>query len=275
MESLETRCEDLQKQLEETRQLLNAERRKNERLTQEARNAGSEAQVVRLRSTEQQQSANAGNANQSENGFEANTTAPENCSFIFQSPVRANAANSTGISSGNSGQEQSYDLSMLSGGVTGGEDNEDIIKLVNDLEITKKTFVVEQQRCGELEEQLVAIIQENQSLQGRLVQTSANEEMKSMHDELSILDEVRQGQMCRCLRAVEQSGALHMLDDDQSSLAATEECDEDERSLLDLDERQRDGAESINSQSGFRSSVSIKVRNCFYFKNLLFGIMRD
>ena len=35
------------------------------------------------------------------------------------------------------------------------------------------------------------IVQENQSLQSRIAQTTANEEMKSMHDELSILDEVR------------------------------------------------------------------------------------
>ena len=80
--------------------------------------------------------------------------------------------------------------------------------------------------------------------------------------------------MCsRCLRAVEERVHHHLLDDDQSSMAPTEECEEDERSLLDLENR--DGAESINSQSGFRSSVSIKVRNCFYFKNLLFGILRN
>lgn len=34
-------------------------------------------------------------------------------------------------------------------------------------------------------------VQENQNLQTRIAQTSATEEMKSMHDELSILDEVR------------------------------------------------------------------------------------
>lgn len=35
------------------------------------------------------------------------------------------------------------------------------------------------------------IVQENQTLQGRIAQSSTTEEMRSMHDELSVLDEVR------------------------------------------------------------------------------------
>lgn len=253
LESLETRCADLQKQLEETRQALTAERRKNERLMQENRfNGASENEAIKLKTSEKTAQHN---LDETQEGFEANTTAPENCSYVFGTLGGASPrgnANSTGISGTSGNPDQSLDLSMVG---VGAEDNEDIIKLVNELETTKKAFLSEQQRCGELEEQLMAIIQENQSLQGRLAQTSANEEMKSMHDELSILDEVRQGQMCsRCFRAMEDRVHFNYMDDEQSSMAPTEECEEDEASLLDLDERQ-----SVNSQSGFRSSVSIKV----------------
>lgn len=45
----------------------------------------------------------------------------------------------------------------LSDLICSADDSEEIIKLVNDLEMMKKAFLVEQQRCTELEEQLVAI----------------------------------------------------------------------------------------------------------------------
>lgn len=71
--------------------------------------------------------------------------------------------------------------------------------------------------------------------------------------------------MCsRCMRVVEERGTIG---DEQSSLAPTEEYHEDEeRSLLD------NGSEC--SQAAYRPGVSIKVRNCFYFKTLLIDIMR-
>ncbi|KAM7349175.1 cerebellar degeneration-related protein 2-like isoform 2-T2 [Cochliomyia hominivorax] len=248
IETLEARCEELTKQLEECRQSLTVERRKNERLMAEKSKAGSDANTVKLKSTANKDNLSSP-SDTVQTGYDANTTAPENCSFAFASPASKNNANSTGIS-GVDG-DSSFDLSM----VCGQEGNDEIIKLVSDLETTKRAFMAEQQRCGELEEQLVAIIQENQSLQSRIAQTSATEEMKSMHDELSILDEVRQGQMCsRCLRSMDDR-----LNDEQSSLAPTEECEEDEeRSLLDL-EGNRDDNASEHSQAAYRSSMSIKV----------------
>ncbi|XP_046802546.1 uncharacterized protein LOC111684866 isoform X2 [Lucilia cuprina] len=250
IETLEARCEELTKQLEECRQSLTFERRKNERLLAEKNKAGSDANGVKLKPTLNKDNAESP-SDTVQTGYDANTTAPENCSFAFASPASRNNANSTGIS-GVEG-DSSFDLSM----VCGQEGNDEIIKLVSDLETTKRAFMAEQQRCGELEEQLVAIIQENQSLQSRIAQTSATEEMKSMHDELSILDEVRQGQMCsRCLRSMDDRLTVN---DEQSSLAPTEECEEDEeRSLLDLDGN-RDDNESEHSQAAYRSSMSIKV----------------
>lgn len=62
---------------------------------------------------------------------------------------------------------------------------------MQELERTRKCFVAEQNRVAELEEQLAAIAQENQILQSKIVQINTTEEMKSVHEELSILEEVR------------------------------------------------------------------------------------
>ncbi|XP_075154587.1 cerebellar degeneration-related protein 2-like isoform X2 [Haematobia irritans] len=246
IENLEARTEELTKQLEETRQLLTAERRKNERLVSELGKVGGEANAVKLKPVGNKDNGEV-DVKSPQPGYDANTTAPENCSFTFQSPA---ARNSTGISGVD--HDSSLDLSM----VGGQEGNDEIIKLVSDFEATKKAFIAEQQRCGELEEQLVAIIQENQTLQTRIAQSSGTEEMKSMHDELSILDEVRQGQMCsRCLRSMDDR-----INDEQSSLAPTEECEEDEEnSLLDLEGSRAGDNASEHSQAIYRSNMSIKV----------------
>lgn len=54
--------------------------------------------------------------------------------------------------------------------------------------------------------------------------------------------------------------------DEQLSLAPTDDYQDEERSLLDN--------ASECSQAIYRPGVSIKVRNCFYIKNLLIDIMR-
>lgn len=85
-------------------------------------------------------------------GFNANLTAPENLSFSFLTPIKNNS-NSTSISG--AGDDASFNLSAVDGTPDG--ENEEIIRLVTDLEGTKKALISEQQRCTELEEQLVAI----------------------------------------------------------------------------------------------------------------------
>ena len=152
---MEARCEELTKQLEECRQSLTAERRKNERLTAENNKAnGNESNSIKLKATHSKDNndfpATATDATQF--AYEANTSAPENCSFAFASPGSRHNANSTGIS-GVEGGENTFDLSI----VCDQESNNEIIKLVSDLETTKRAFMAEQQRCSELEEQLVAI----------------------------------------------------------------------------------------------------------------------
>ncbi|KAL9881854.1 cerebellar degeneration-related protein 2-like isoform 2-T4 [Glossina fuscipes fuscipes] len=255
-ETLEGRCEELTKQLEEVRQALTAERRKNERfLAEHIKADGSDVTVVKLKHTSQKKS-NEGTVDTTlPVNYDPSATAPENFSFTFQSSVAGRNANSTSIISGDGGgdHENSYNLNMA----CSSDGSDEIIKLVNDLESTKRAFMTEQQRCSELEEQLVAIIQENQTLQGRIAQSSTTEEMRSMHDELSVLDEVRQGQMCsRCLRSMDDRITFN---DEQSSMAPTEECEEDEeRSLLGLESNRDDNA-SEHSQAEYRHSMTIKV----------------
>ncbi|EDW78287.1 uncharacterized protein Dwil_GK16349 [Drosophila willistoni] len=224
IETLEARCDELTQLLNECRQSLNAERRKNDQLQQE--------RCKLLRNNEETE------LNVRNLGFTELSTMDQ---FSYG---QRNVANSTGVSqlddiSVPNKQLLGDSMSNLNDSVSiKNEDNEVLVKLVSDLESMKRDFLSEQQRCGELEEQLIAIIQENQSLQSRLVQTSANEEMMSMHDEFSLLEDVRQGQMCiRCLRVIDEQNTNN---DEQSSIAQTEEMDEeDERSLIDL-ESQRD-----------------------------------
>ncbi|XP_041630834.1 cerebellar degeneration-related protein 2-like [Drosophila kikkawai] len=97
------------------------------------------------------------------------------------------------------------------------EDRKELDRLLREMETTKQDFLAEQQRCADLEEQLGAIIQENQSLQGRLAEASGSHETMSLQGELSLLDEVVQGQLCtRCLRFIKQ-------DLDEQSIPASSE----------------------------------------------------
>lgn len=83
----------------------------------------------------------------------------------------------------------------------------------------------------------------------------------------------RQGQMCsRCLRACDDRNTIN---DEQSSIAPTEEEDDEERSLLDMDGNIGHDGEPTDRIGVYRSNVSIKVRNCFYFKTLFLGILRS
>ncbi|KAH8359719.1 hypothetical protein KR093_008617 [Drosophila rubida] len=233
IESLEARCEEITQQLEEARQMLSAERRKNEKPLQQQRIAAMTEQMFLPKQW-------------SGIDVDLNATPMDNCAFA----VAANA-NSTGVTEIHDGSMSLSEVGSTSNEVTEaanaaaaaaaaaavaikGEDNEELLTLITDLESTRRDFLAEKQRCCELEEQLVAIIQENQTLQSRIAITSTNEEMMSMHDEFSLLDDVRQGQMCsRCLRAMdEQEQASNM--DGQSSVAPTEGgvAEDDEQSLL-------------------------------------------
>ncbi|EDV94953.1 cerebellar degeneration-related protein 2 [Drosophila grimshawi] len=220
IESLEARCEELNQQLEETRRRLSAERRKNEKPSQQPQ------ERIDLLSLPKP--------------WAVGSTPDMNATPIENNSFAANA-NSTGITELSHGNDRSMALSDVGGpeeimeaaaaaGIKG-EENEELMSLITDLELLRRNFMAERQRNVELEEQLVAIIQENQTLQSRNAITSTNEEMMSMQDEFSLLDDVRQGQMCsRCLRIMEEQASNN---DGQSSVAQTDDvAEDDERSLL-------------------------------------------
>ena len=70
-------------------------------------------------------------------------------------------------------------------------DNDEVIQLIGTLEEAKRQYALEHVRVSELEEQISVIAQENQTLSTRLAQVHTLDEMKSVHEELSILEEVR------------------------------------------------------------------------------------
>nr|CAI5862874.1 unnamed protein product [Callosobruchus analis] len=80
----------------------------------------------------------------------------------------------------------------------------------------------DERKIAELEEQLSVIIQQNQALENQVVQLSHKGEhstMKSWHEELSTVEEVRQGQLCsRCLRNLDQPSSPGGGDEDDTSM---------------------------------------------------------
>ncbi|KFB42569.1 AGAP000264-PA-like protein [Anopheles sinensis] len=106
------------------------------------------------------------------------------------------------------------------------EENEEMLRMAQELQQTQRCLLSEQSKVGELEEQLASIAQENQLLQSKLVHANTAEDMKSVHDELSVLAEFRQGQVCtRCMRGFDDQP------DTDSIITGTED---DDTSLLEL-----------------------------------------
>lgn len=72
------------------------------------------------------------------------------------------------------------------------KEDEDLLRLSDELRESKVAFAQEQRRVTELEEQLASVIQENNRLQEQLRNWhQRDDEPKSMHEEFSILEEVR------------------------------------------------------------------------------------
>ncbi|XP_004923244.1 cerebellar degeneration-related protein 2-like isoform X2 [Bombyx mori] len=102
------------------------------------------------------------------------------------------------------------------------KEDEDLLRLSDALRESKVAFAQEQRRVTELEEQLASMVQENNRLHDQLRNWHTREdEPKSMQEEFSILEEVRQGQLCiRCLRGVERDDMSSMLDGDDDDRSA-------------------------------------------------------
>ncbi|XP_055709144.1 cerebellar degeneration-related protein 2-like isoform X2 [Phlebotomus papatasi] len=228
VETLESRCEELVKQNEDLNKIIAMDRRKKER--QQNRENGWKDGAMKSSKSRQDnhdsepETEEASNANVRENSSHSlNSSNNHELGDLSSLSVRLQdvvdfPTNGTIRPSANSTEDSIHE-------------NEELLKLMSDLNNTKKELMCEQQRNSEMEEQLISIIQENQTLQGRLANSNANEEMKSIHDELSILEEVRQGQMCsRCLRMVDDKNLQQDEDDGLMGVDA----EDDDRSLIEL-----------------------------------------
>uniref|UniRef100_A0A8D8HD02 Cerebellar degeneration-related protein 2-like n=1 Tax=Culex pipiens TaxID=7175 RepID=A0A8D8HD02_CULPI len=253
IETLEAKVDELTKTMDDVRRQLDAERKKNERLQSDSLSGNGAGSRVQLRPVAGGDGDDASLSGPDEDEItEIDTSKPENFSFAFR-----DQSHSTDVTDGShlgqsfshqhGGHHTNHQLSDLNLA----EENEELIRIMQELERTRKCFVAEQNRVAELEEQLAAIAQENQILQSKIVQINTTEEMKSVHEELSILEEVRQGQMCtRCLRGFEDRP------DDESIITGTDA--DDDRSLMDL--IQNAASEAGVPSAVYRSSVTIKAR---------------
>lgn len=146
----------------------------------------------------------------------------------------------------------SNESGFKTGSSSNSADHDEMLRLMTELEDTKQQYVGEHRMVVELEQQLSVLAQENQKLQTRIVQSNTLDEMKSVHEELSFLEEVRQGQMCtRCLKSFD----CRMVPTENTSYIGTEGDEDDDQSLMDL-------LNNTSTHPGtpvFRSAVTIKV----------------
>jgi len=98
----------------------------------------------------------------------------------------------------------------------------------------------DQSKIEELEEQIASLVHQNQKYESQLREIQPQEDnMKSMHEELSTLEEVRQGQLCRkCFRNI-----------DDASMSLCDEMEDDDSSMFELN----------NAASQYRNSFQMEV----------------
>ncbi|XP_044753558.1 cerebellar degeneration-related protein 2 isoform X2 [Coccinella septempunctata] len=92
---------------------------------------------------------------------------------------------------------------------------EEVSKLLAQLRDVKLMHAKEQRKVTELEEHLDALQQQNQALENQVIKLHhKGDEFKSIHEEISLLEEVRKGQICsRCLTDMEYVDQQSRLDD--------------------------------------------------------------
>lgn len=148
----------------------------------------------------------------------------------------------------------SHDSGFKTSSSSNSADHDEILKIMGELEDTKQQYINEHHLVTELEHQLSVLAQENQNLQSRLVQANTLDEMKSVHEELSFLEEVRQGQMCnRCLKSFDS----RMVPTENTSFIGTEGDDDDDRSLIEL----LNNTSTYSTGPVYRSAITIKVNS--------------
>lgn len=147
IETLEAKCEELQKTVDDLNAQLEITRRRAEKKPEKTSEKPKEKETVTLEPAT------------------PNAKKPPNCSTPVKAPIP---------------------LPELT------KDDEDLLRLSDALRESKVSFAQEHRRVTELEEQLASMVQENNRLQDQLRNWhQTGDEPKSMHEEFSILEEVR------------------------------------------------------------------------------------
>ncbi|CAG9821922.1 unnamed protein product [Phaedon cochleariae] len=202
VEALEAKCEELQSTIDDLNLQVDLVKRRNHRTSDVTQNAATR-EVIALRRVERSgddEIFSPDSSVQSENKC-SSTTSPTTTTPRHARDDPDRAADEHGA-----GAEQ-------------------LAQLVEQLGRARAQCGREERRAGELEEQLATMARQCQALEEQLARAAhggrgRDEEdlnMKSMHEELTTLEEVRQGQMCsRCLRSLDTSSEIP--DDDDASM---------------------------------------------------------
>ncbi|XP_014485809.1 PREDICTED: uncharacterized protein LOC106750183 isoform X2 [Dinoponera quadriceps] len=172
IESLEVKCEELQKKIDE--------------LTQQ--------REALLRQQQQAASPSRNNAQQQDSGWKASVTQGGS--------VQQRAA----PGSPKSFQETTTDTSVRQATTMSSvASDEEMNELLRQLQDARSQRVREQMKVSELSQQLTSLLQENSALEEQLtVWRNKAQDVKNLQDEISTLEEVRRGQLCgRCLRGMD------------------------------------------------------------------------
>lgn len=175
VECLESKCDELSKQINELQTLLDMERRKNQRLLDDG--IKSTKTMLEPRSFCLNLSLDRNDEQDMDENSIATPTNNEDISAIF-------------IKKSNSKTELKQSLNSDTDTIDSGihEAQEAQIKEYEEL---KMRYLELCEKVNELEDQLRLVTEENQALQLKLATVNNNEELKSVQEELSILEEVR------------------------------------------------------------------------------------
>ncbi|XP_032667799.1 cerebellar degeneration-related protein 2 isoform X2 [Odontomachus brunneus] len=133
---------------------------------------------------------------------------------------------------------------------TAAASDEEMNELLRQLQDARSQRVREQMKVSELSQQLTTLLQENSALEEQLtVWRNKAQDVKNLQDEISTLEEVRRGQLCgRCLRGMDTR--TH---DELSIMLDQEEYDDISMAESLISENQRDLEPIVQDTAGSKN----------------------
>ncbi|KAK9303755.1 hypothetical protein QLX08_004635 [Tetragonisca angustula] len=135
--------------------------------------------------------------------------------------------------------------------------DEEMTELLRQLQEARSQRAREQKKVAELGQQLATLLQENNALEEQLnVLRSKAQDVKNLQEEINTLEEVRRGQLCgRCLRGMESK--TH---DELSVMLNQEEYDDISMAESLINDSQQD-TESVTQDTNDQNEVSSDLKN--------------